>query len=213
KIQDNKEIDKTELYVEIAGDYELDIGRILPFKVLFKGEKLYFDALVEGLEPEEMRLAAGKEMVFESIDPNGDEVTFSFYRDSLGRISGCTVVIPVRGTQAEAAKIIKAGTQVETAKLYAELAGSYEFDVGERIVPFWLIAKNGKLFLDINVEGVDLEEVVLVDVEKLKFETIANGYQVIGTFKRNDQGKIIGCTLYYPEMGTKYEAVKKDKSR
>ena len=119
----------------------------------------------------------------------------------------------ISGMQAEAAKIIKAGIQVDTAKLYAELSGSYEFDVGDRIVPFWLIVKNGKLFLDIKVEGVDPEEMIPVVGEVMKFESIANGYKVIATFKRNDEGKIKGCTIYYPEMGTEYEAVKKDKSR
>jgi hypothetical protein len=50
------------------------------------------------------------------------------------------------------------------------VAGSYEFDLGGRVAPFCFILINGKLFLDINVKGKELDEIVPVYGEKMKFE-------------------------------------------
>jgi len=40
------------------------------------------------------------------------------------------------------------------------VAGSYEFDLGGRVAPFCFILINGKLFLDIKVGGIELDEIV-----------------------------------------------------
>lgn len=94
-----------KLFAEIAGEYELDFGgRIIPFTITLKEGKLFFDAQIAGLEPEEMKPVAGEDMKFSSIDPNGDEVTFTFKKDEAGKITGCTVYIPSRDASAEAVK-------------------------------------------------------------------------------------------------------------
>ena len=95
-----------KLTVEIAGDYDLDVGgRILPFKILLKEAKLFFDAQVEGLEPQVMTPVPGKDLTFTSTDPNGDEVIFAFVKDPQGKIMGCAIFVSSRNAEAKAVKV------------------------------------------------------------------------------------------------------------
>jgi hypothetical protein len=95
-------------YAEIAGDYNLELGnRVLPFKVVLKDAKLFFDAQVPGQDPQPMTPVQGKDLTFMSVDPNGDEFNMAFFRNDQKKITGCTVSLPSRGVEAKAAKVDK----------------------------------------------------------------------------------------------------------
>ena len=101
-------IAQEKIYAEIAGDYNLDLGgRTLPFKIVLKEAKLFFDAGVQGQDPQVMTPVQGKDLTFTSIDPNGDEVVFTFVKDPQGKITGCTVYVPSRYAEAKAVKVEK----------------------------------------------------------------------------------------------------------
>ncbi|MCP4726813.1 MAG: hypothetical protein GY863_17370 [bacterium] len=100
--------------------------------------------------------------------------------------------------------------KTDNAELFSEVAGSWEFDAGGRLIPFWLIVEDGKLYLDIKVEGIDPEEMIQDKEDKMKFETIANGLEAHTTFIKDDDGKITGCKIYYPDMDQEFEGVKLD---
>jgi hypothetical protein len=97
-----------KLYPEIAGAYDMDLGgRVIPFKVLLQEGKLFFDAGVPGQDPQSMTIVTDKELTFKSIDPNGDEVLFTFLKDAQQKITGCTISVPSRNAEATAVKIEK----------------------------------------------------------------------------------------------------------
>jgi len=97
-----------KIYAEIAGDYNLELGnRMLPFTIVLKDTKLFFDAQVPGQDPQPMTPVQGKDLTFKSIDPNGDEFSLAFIRNDQKKITGCTVSLPSRGTEAKAAKVEK----------------------------------------------------------------------------------------------------------
>jgi len=97
-----------KLAAEIAGDYDLQLDtRILPFKILLKEGKLFFDALVPGGDPQALVPVQGQELKFTTSDPNGDEVVLTFAKDPQGKITGCTVFIPVRNAEATAVKVVR----------------------------------------------------------------------------------------------------------
>jgi hypothetical protein len=97
-----------KIYAEIAGDYNLDLGnRILPFTIVLKDTKLFFDAQVPGQDPQAMTPVQGKDLTFKSVDPNGDEFSLAFIRNDQKIITGCTVSLPSRGVEAKAVKILK----------------------------------------------------------------------------------------------------------
>jgi len=97
-----------KLYPEIAGAYDMDLGgRVIPFKVLLQEGKLFFDAGVPGQDPQTMTTVPDKELTFKSIDPNGDEVLFTFLKDAQQKITGCTVFVPSRNAEATAVKVEK----------------------------------------------------------------------------------------------------------
>lgn len=101
-------IAQEKIYAEIAGDYNLDLGgRILPFKIVLKEAKLFFDAGIQGQDPQVMTPVQGKDLTFTSIDPNGDEVVFTFVKDPQGKITECTVYVPSRNAEAKAVKVEK----------------------------------------------------------------------------------------------------------
>lgn len=92
----------------IAGDYLMDFGnRTLPFTVILKDAKLFFDAGIPGQEPQPMTPVSGKELTFASIDPNGDDVTFVFVLNAQKKITGCKISVPAQGAEAEARKVEK----------------------------------------------------------------------------------------------------------
>ena len=101
-------IAQEKIYAEIAGDYNLDLGgRTLPFKIVLKEAKLFFDAGVQGQDPQVMTPVQGKDLTFTSIDPNGDEVVFTFVKEPQGKITECTVYVPSRNAEAKAVKVEK----------------------------------------------------------------------------------------------------------
>jgi hypothetical protein len=101
-------IAQENIYAEIAGDYNLDLGgRTLPFKIVLKEAKLFFDAGVQGQDPQVMMPVQGKDLTFTSIDPNGDEVVFTFVKEPQGKITECTVYVPSRNAEAKAVKVEK----------------------------------------------------------------------------------------------------------
>jgi hypothetical protein len=95
-------------YAEIAGDYNLDLGnRLLPFKVVLKDAKLFFDAQTPDQNPQPMTPVQGKDLTFTTFDPNGDEFSLAFIRNDQKKITGCTVSLPSRGVEAKATKVEK----------------------------------------------------------------------------------------------------------
>ncbi|MBN1938727.1 MAG: hypothetical protein JW843_04015, partial [Candidatus Aminicenantes bacterium] len=88
---------------ELAGDYALELGdRTLPFAIVLKDGKLFFDAQIPGGAPEPMNPVPDQPLSYKSIDPNGDEVVFVFKMNDQKKITGCTVSVPVQGIAAEA---------------------------------------------------------------------------------------------------------------
>ncbi|MFC1731665.1 hypothetical protein ACFL6I_15215 [candidate division KSB1 bacterium] len=173
---------------------------------VFKNNKLWAELIpdsYEGVERTPDKINASR---FRAVTEHGENWSFEFTKDEKGKVIKCKFTDEDFGLEVAGDRIQK-DKKTDKTKLYSELAGSYEFDVSGRFVPFWLIVKNGKLFLDIKVAGADTEEMIPVEGEEMKFETIANGYEVIAAFKRNDEGKIKGCTLCYPGMGADYETV------
>lgn len=84
--------------------------------------------------------------------------------------------------------------QTDTAKLYAEIAGDYEFvwDMDTRTISFWL--EDGKLMG--GPPGETPEELIPVEGDDLKFTvTIPSGEEYTLTFIRNDAGKIAHCLM------------------
>jgi len=95
-----------KIYAEIAGDYNLDLGnQMLPFKIVLKDTKLFFDAQVPGQDPQPLTPVQGKDLTFTSLDPNGDEVSFAFKQNDQKKITGCTLSLSSRGVEAKAAKV------------------------------------------------------------------------------------------------------------
>ncbi len=102
----DKKKDRQKLYSEIAGEYELDVGeRILPFTISVKEKKLYFDPKVPGVEAAEMKPHKNDDMKYDSVDPNGNDVTFTFVKNKKGKFTGCTVYVPARDREADAVKL------------------------------------------------------------------------------------------------------------
>jgi len=129
----------------------------------------------------------------------------STYLRKRGMIIFLTIVLSIFLINALASAQDK---NTDNEKLFEEIVGSYEFDAGGRMIPFWLFVEDGKLYLDIKVEGVDPEEMIQDAENKMKCETIANGLEAHTTFIRDDEGKITGCKIYYPDMDAEYEAEK-----
>jgi len=99
----------------------------------------------------------------------------------------CAVILLVNGLSA-------AQQQTDTAKLYAEIAGDYEFvwDMDTRTISFWV--EDGKLMG--GPPGETPGEIIPVEGDDLKFTvTIPNGEEFILTFIRDDSGKITQCLM------------------
>ncbi|MCP4726814.1 MAG: hypothetical protein GY863_17375, partial [bacterium] len=62
--------------------------------------------------------------------------------------------------------------ETNKVKLYTEIAGEWELDVGGRLMPFRLVLENDKLSFDAGIEGIDPEEMVPVKDEEMKFESV-----------------------------------------
>lgn len=80
---------------------------------------------------------------------------------------------------------------VDTAKLYAEIAGSYSYSVNGQdvIMNFWV--ENGKLYAAPQGEESKYAEVILKDAEKLFFEATPPGGRLFEIeFARGESKKI-----------------------
>jgi len=80
---------------------------------------------------------------------------------------------------------------VDTAKLFAEIAGAYSYslDVQEMVINIWV--ENGKLYGAPQGQENDSAEVILRDAEKLLFEATPSSGQLFQIeFIRGESGKI-----------------------
>jgi len=80
---------------------------------------------------------------------------------------------------------------VDTAKLYAEIVGSYSYDINGQsmIMNFWV--ENGKLYAAPQGEESKYAEVILKDAEKLFFEATPPGGRLFEIeFARGESKKI-----------------------
>jgi len=99
----------------------------------------------------------------------------------------CAFILLVNGLSAWQQK-------TDTVKLYTEIAGDYEFEMGMELmtVSFW--EEDGKLLGA--PPGETPEEIIPVEGEELKFSvTIGSGEEYILTFSRDDSGKITQCLM------------------
>ena len=101
-------------------------------------------------------------------------------------LAACLVVPSVAGAQ-EAA---------DAQKIYADVAGTYEFTYEGQVLVINFYVRDGRLY---GAEASDSEEAEIkpLDLEKLKFETTVQNtgqYYEIG-FGRDETGKISKCQL------------------
>jgi len=83
--------------------------------------------------------------------------------------------------------------KVDSKKLYAEIAGDYEFDMQGQVMVVTFYVEEGKLFGA--PEGEDTEEVVPVEGEALKFTIDVPQALYELTFVRDESGKIFKCLV------------------
>ena len=86
--------------------------------------------------------------------------------------------------------------KVDTAKLYADIAGGYEFFFEDQYlkVVFWV--DEGKLLGAPEGQEMDYAEIMPVDLELMKFETTApDGQYYEIEFGKDEDGKIAKCNL------------------
>ncbi len=98
---------------------------------------------------------------------------------------------------------------VDTAKLFAEIAGAYSYSLNgeEMVVNFWV--ESGKLYGAPQGEENDYAEVVLKDAEKLVFEAQPQAGQLfVIQFVRGESGKFEKSILNSPSQGLEVTGVK-----
>lgn len=79
---------------------------------------------------------------------------------------------------------------VDTAKLFAKIAGSYAYNyqTQDMVIKFWI--ENGKLYGAPEGQESDFAEVVLMDTEKLLFEATPQSGELFQIeFSRGESGK------------------------
>lgn len=104
----------------------------------------------------------------------------------IGLVFLCGVLLFANGATA--------GQQTDTAKLYAEIAGDYEFimEMDAMTISFWV--EDGKLMG--GPPGETPEEIIPVEGDDLKFTvTIPSGEEYTLTFIRDDAGNITRCLM------------------
>ena len=80
---------------------------MLPFKVVLKDAKLFFDAQVPpNQDPQAMTPVQGKDLTFTSFDPNGDEFSMAF-SVTIRKKSRVARFLCCPGVEAKAAKVEK----------------------------------------------------------------------------------------------------------
>jgi hypothetical protein len=86
--------------------------------------------------------------------------------------------------------------KADAQKVYADVAGTYEFSYeGQSLVVIFTV-RDGRLY-GAEASGSEEAEIKPVDLEKLKFETTVGGtgqYYEIG-FARDEQGTVSKCQL------------------
>jgi hypothetical protein len=95
----------------------------------------------------------------------------------------------------------------DTAKLYAEIAGSYSYNLNgqDMIINFWV--ENGKLYGAPQGQENEYAEVIIKDVEKLFFEATPPGGQLFEIeFARGESKKIEKSVLR--SQGTEVAGIK-----
>lgn len=103
-----------------------------------------------------------------------------------GLVLFCGLLLSVNGATT--------GRQTDTAKLYAEISGDYEFVMGMDMmtISFWM--EDGKLMG--GPPGETPEELIPVEGDDLKFTvTIPSGEEYTLTFIRDDAGNISRCLM------------------
>ncbi len=98
---------------------------------------------------------------------------------------------------------------VDTAKLFAEIAGSYSYSVEgqDMVINFWV--ENGKLYGAPQGQENEFAEIVLKDGEKLVFEATPPGGQLfVIQFVRGESGKFEKSILSAPAQGLEASGVK-----
>jgi hypothetical protein len=100
--------------------------------------------------------------------------------------------------------------KIDTAKLFAEIVGDYDFSFEDQFmtIAFWLDKE--KLLGAPRGQEDDYAEILCVDPENLKFETTTSEgqyYEIV--FSRDEAGKIAKCVLMTQGMVIEGVRVKK----
>ncbi|MDH4197390.1 MAG: hypothetical protein OEW05_08295 [Candidatus Aminicenantes bacterium] len=86
--------------------------------------------------------------------------------------------------------------KVDAVKLYAEIAGNYDFEFQGQTLSLTFREKDGKLWAAERGDEVNFVEVKPLDLETMKFEaTNPEGQYYEILFGRDEGGKITKCTL------------------
>ena len=94
--------------------------------------------------------------------------------------------------------------KVDTEKLYAEIAGSFEFEYEGQYIVFVFTVEDGNLMGAPEGEVLDiLQPVEDTDMEFTGFDPNGNEFQF--KFARDDDGKITKCTVNVPAEGIEVE--------
>lgn len=94
--------------------------------------------------------------------------------------------------------------KIDTEKLYAEIAGSYEFEYEGQYMVFIVAVENGNLMVGPEGEVPDtMQPVEDKDMTFIAYDPDGAEYQF--TFARDDDGKITKCTVNVPAEGIEVE--------
>ena len=97
-------------------------------------------------------------------------------------------------------------------KTLEEIAGEYNLDLGNRMLPFIITIKDAKPFFDALVPGLDPQPMTPVQGKELTFSSVdPNGNDVVFAFIADGQKKITGCMVSVPAQGMEVKAEKVKK--
>jgi hypothetical protein len=118
-------------------------------------------------------------------------MTKSFLKFAVLAAAVLALAFSVLGAQAAGQE-----KKVDAVKLYAEIAGDYDFDLQSRILPLSFWEKDGKLWGAERGDEANFVEVKPLDLAAMKFEaTDPNGQYYEILFGRDESGKVTRCTL------------------
>ncbi len=96
---------------------------------------------------------------------------------------------------------------VDSEKLYSEIAGSFEFEYESEYIVFVFTVEEGKLMGAPEGEVPDvLQPVEDTDMEFTGFDPNGNEFQF--KFSRDEEGKITKCTVSVPAAGIEVEGAR-----